>query len=437
MLGNIVFQILMFVIIWDIYLRIGGQNTNLKNRVLYLLFDVALCIWGQLIGRYLGVVPPLVSIVTLTFSYQLNKTVTSVERFFLGFYPVVLVDLARRFLATFFFPPIIGVAASTLNNNIWWSMVPLSFVVLTVRIVDFILRLDFTDILKVATQQEKKNRLGLVNMLLLIYYLVIFLVSTFDSYFPELHLESNLRLPLVMGYLYLLLFVLGAVNQFAKEKIEQDLTMKQANYLDDLKRENARVEGLYRDLMFVRSNYNYLLNNLRDIERTGDIRSYKKDLVDLYVNRDQYSFSTQVTDLENIQNPSIHSLLSSKYHEAQMYRLNIHAEIPDPVVHSYLTDLDLAVILGHLMDNAIAGARKVNDGFISLAYFDEEDCQSFIVEGAISDEQAPLSMMTSQNLNSGGIGVNAVQDILERYPNTSLSVRSQNHKMMQILEMRP
>lgn len=438
MLGNILFQILMFVIIWDIYLRIGGQNTNLKNRMLYLLFDVALCVWGQLIGRYIGVVPPLVAIVTLTFSYQLNKNVTSVERFFLGFYPVVLVDLARRFLATFFFPPLLGVDASTLNNNIWWSMVPLSFVMLTVRIVDFILRLDFTDILKVATQQEKKNRLGLVNMLLLMYYLVIFLVSTFDTYFPELHLESKLRLPLVMGYLYLLLFVLGAVNQFAKEKIEQDLATKQANYLNDLKRENTRVESLYRDLMHVRSNYNSLLNNLRDIERTGDIRSYKKDLVDLYVNRDQYSFSTKVTDLDNIKNPSIHSLLSSKYHEAQMHRINIHAEIPDPVTHSYLTDLDLAVVLGHLMDKAIAGARKANDGFISLAYFDEEDSQSFIVESTLSDEHAPLSMMSSQISHfEGGVGTNAVQDILERYPNTSFSVRSQNRKMMQILEMRP
>ncbi len=438
MLGNIIFQVLMFVIIWDIYLRIGGQTTTIKNRILYLLFDVALCIWGQLIGRYIGVVPPLVSIVTLTFSYQLNKDVTSVERFFLGFYPVVLVDLARRFLATFFFPPILGVAASTLNTNIWWSMVPLAFVMLTVRIVDFILHLDFTDILKVATQQEKKNRLGLVNMLLLVYYLVIFLVSTFDTYFPELHLESKLRQPLVLGYLYLLLFVLGAVNQFAKEKIEQDLAMKQANYLDDLKRENTRVESLYRDLMHVRSNYNFLLNNLRDIERTGDIRSYKKDLVDLYVNRDHYSFSTQVTDLDNIQNPSIHSLLSSKYHEAQMYRINIHAEIPDPVTQNYLTDLDLAVVLGHLMDNAIDGARKASDGFISLAYFDEEDCQSFIVESAIPDEQVPLSMTLSQFPNSeSGIGLNAVQDILERYPNTSFSVRSQNHKMMQILEMRP
>ena len=140
MLGNVIFQILMFVIIWDIYLRIGGQNTNLKNRILYLLFDVALCIWGQLIGRYIGIVPPLVAIVTLTFSYQLNKSVTSVERFFLGFYPVVLVDLARRFLATFFFPPILGITVDTLNTNIWWSMVPLSFVMLTVRIVDFILR---------------------------------------------------------------------------------------------------------------------------------------------------------------------------------------------------------------------------------------------------------------------------------------------------------
>ena len=64
-----------------------------------------------------------------------------------------------------------------------------------------------------------------------------------------------------------------------------------------------------------------------------------------------------VTDLDNIQNSSIHSLFSSKYHEAQMYQLNIHAEIPDPVIHSYLTDLDLAVVLGHLMNNAIDGAH--------------------------------------------------------------------------------
>ena len=37
MLGNVIFQILMFVIIWDIYLRIGGQNTNLKNHILCYL----------------------------------------------------------------------------------------------------------------------------------------------------------------------------------------------------------------------------------------------------------------------------------------------------------------------------------------------------------------------------------------------------------------
>ena len=61
-----------------------------------------------------------------------------------------------------------------------------------------------------------------------------------------------------------------------------------------------------------------------------------------------------------------------------------------------------------------------------------------IVESAISDEKALLSMMASQiPINGGDAGINAVQDILERYPNTSYSVRSQNHKMMQILEMRP
>ena len=49
-----------------------------------------------------------------------------------------------------------------------------------------------------------------------------------------------------------------------------------------------------------------------------------------------------------------------------MYQLNIHAEIPDPVIHSYLTDLDLAVVLGHLMNNAIDGARKAHEALLVL-----------------------------------------------------------------------
>ena len=49
MLGNVIFQIYdVCHYLGYLYLRIGGQNTNLKNRILYLLFDVALCIWGQL-----------------------------------------------------------------------------------------------------------------------------------------------------------------------------------------------------------------------------------------------------------------------------------------------------------------------------------------------------------------------------------------------------
>ena len=50
-----------------------------------------------------------------------------------------------------------------------------------------------------------------------------------------------------------------------------------------------------------------------------------------------------------------------------MHRLNIHAEIPDPVIHNYLTDLDLAVVLGHLMDNAIL--MKVDYEYLDFGYY--------------------------------------------------------------------
>ena len=102
MLGHLIYHTLMFFIIWDIYLRLGGKNTDLKHRLLFLLCDLVLAVWGQVITRYYQINLPLVPFVTLSFSYYLNKVAIPAERFFLGFYPVVLVDIARRFLATFF-----------------------------------------------------------------------------------------------------------------------------------------------------------------------------------------------------------------------------------------------------------------------------------------------------------------------------------------------
>ena len=37
------------------------------------------------------------------------------------------------------------------------------------------------------------------------------------------------------------------------------------------------------------------------------------------------------------------------------------------------------------MNNAIDGARKAHEALLVIAYFDEEGCQSFIVESAISE----------------------------------------------------
>ena len=433
MLGNILYQILMFFVIWDIYLRLGGKNTDLKQRILFLLFDIALCIWGKLIERQFGISLPLVPLVTLGFSYYLNKNAISVERFFLGFYPVVLVDIARRFLANFFFPFILHLPNAAFNKDIWWSMIPLAFVMPTVHLVDFILRIDFADILKVATDQQKKKRLSLVNMALLIYYSLIFLVTTFDAYFPELHLENTLRLPLVLGYLYLLLFVLGAVNQFAKEKIDQDLVQEQTKHLSTLERENARVEKLYKDLLRVRANYKLLLNNLREVERTGDIRASKRDLISLYVNQEPNITSERIEDFANVLNPNIYSLLTSKFHEAQMYGITIHAEVPDPIANYYLTELDLAVVLGHLMDNAIDAARQIKDGFIHIAYFEDEECQSFIIEYSMEQVTKSYGLVSLTQKESS---ITILQEILDRYPQTTLTTRRNGHKLMQILEMR-
>ena len=437
MLGHLIYHTLMFFIIWDIYLRLGGKNTDLKHRLLFLLCDLVLAVWGQVITRYYQINLPLVPFVTLSFSYYLNKVAIPAERFFLGFYPVVLVDIARRFLATFFFPPILGLTAYTLETHIWWSLIPLAFVLPTVHLVDFILRLDFADIQKVPTNHQKKRRLGLVNLFLLVYYSLFFVVGTFDTFFPELYLVTNLRLPMVLGYLYLLLFVLGTVNQFAKQKIDQDLSLEQVKYLNHLKRENARVESLYKDLLQVRSNYNLLLNSLREVERTGDIRASKKDLIGLYVHQSQDKVSTKIEELTNVRNPNIYSLLTSKYHEAQMYGITIHAEIPNPITTLYLTELDLAVLFGHLMDKAIEASKEVKDGFIHLAYFEDQDSQSFIIEHAMEPDDVTGPLRWTNNELGRDDSVAILQEVLERYPNISFSTRSHHHKVMHILEMRP
>ncbi len=48
-------------------------------------------------------------------------------------------------------------------------------------------------------------------------------------------------------------------------------------------------------------------------------------------------------------------------------------QIPDPVIHNYLTDLDLAVVLGHPMIMLLMVLRKASEGLLVWLILSEED----------------------------------------------------------------
>ena len=157
---------------------------------------------------------------------------------------------------------------------------------------------------------------------------------------------------LIEGGIAALIFVLLEYLLQRIMKREEDKTIIYQNKL--MKQQMDEIENIYMTMRGWRHDYHNHLQSLK-----GYLSLNKVDQMKNYLNELE-------TDLDSIDtlyhsgNLQLDSILNAKLAIAEKGQIRIHcdASIP-PQLH--VSDLDLCVILGNLLDNAIESCRKIKD----------------------------------------------------------------------------
>ena len=175
-------------------------------------------------------------------------------------------------------------------------------------------------------------------IVILLYIGILFLVVYYDGF--------------IAGGIAALIFVLLEYLLQRIMKREEDKTIIYQNKL--MKQQMDEIENIYMTMRGWRHDYHNHLQSLK-----GYLSLNKVDQMKNYLNELE-------TDLDSIDtlyhsgNLQLDSILNAKLAIAEKGQIRIHcdASIP-PQLH--VSDLDLCVILGNLLDNAIESCRKIKD----------------------------------------------------------------------------
>ena len=202
--------------------------------------------------------------------------------------------------------------------------------------------------------------------------------------------------------IYYLVYKISKNNKLKSEKelYKQMLALENKRYQDmtdsyaqirhikhDIKNQLLSVESKISDNDF-ESAKNNLDNILAKVDSTGKIINCGNRIIDYIVN----------LKLSNIKNSKI-------------------LVYGDASKTNNISDLDLSILLGNLLDNAIEAIKDIKEPEIELCFMVKNDYQSIICKNSIIDsvlKNNPELYTTKSNKSIHGYGIRSIKDIAER-----------------------
>ena len=176
------------------------------------------------------------------------------------------------------------------------------------------------------------------TIVILLYLGILFLGVYYDGF--------------IAGGIAALIFILLEYLLQRIMKREEDKTIIYQNKL--MKQQMDEIENIYMTMRGWRHDYHNHLQSLKGYLSLNKVEQMKNYLNELETDLDS------IDTLYHSGNLQLDSILNAKLAIAEKGQIRIHcdASIP-PQLH--VSDLDLCVILGNLLDNAIESCRKIKD----------------------------------------------------------------------------
>lgn len=397
------------IVIFDVFFRNVTQKkykNPLYNMLIFLAMLIIICSINSYGNSLLNLVGNII-IYFLSCCLLFETTLKKRIFYFIVFYTAFAgVEIIFEFTLSL----VIG------DGYQWYSQTQLSRLIVTCleKLVTFIT-------LFIIEKKLNKNKCGIKNGILI--YSFVLPIATFGIYSTLLY--SGLRIKLselsetfliiscilllfanaIIFLMYDYIFQLNYEKQmFEMISLKTDMEKK---YYDRMEKVNVEQSNYMHDLKF-------LLKTIGDLavhDQNEEIKTVVQGMK-IRIGEMEDEFYTK--------NKVLNTILCEKKREAIDCQIDYTAYVEPGVPLSFIQDIDLIIIMGNIIDNAIEASKKVESGYLDIKIFETQKGHFLMIRvenkfNGIVKRQGDSFHTTKENESKHGIGLKNVKDCIKKY----------------------
>ncbi|MGT2958399.1 histidine kinase [Streptococcus bovimastitidis] len=424
------FCLIIFIVDWFVF----QKCTNIRLSFSKIVGIFLILFLTNLVTTELIMVDPILLMLVSRFAMPQKRWS---EHIFYGFFSIMLVEVVFRMISGVILPIITGYTINQIVSNIYLLEFSYLLIIPVAYVFNYTFGFNFSLIRFISHQKLQSWLIGM-NFAMITYYLIIHffahLESPYQIYFREY------RTLFIFIYLGMMVTVVFKLDRFAKDQLEKEVADAESARIHYLENYNNYIEQLYRDIRTIKHDSENILISLKDSidrEDMADITFIYESILQ-ESQRQMKSLGPDLSSLNNVKESVVKSLLNVKILEAKLQKIDVYVEVPDHINKNYVDILDLVPLLSHLFDHAIITAKGSRNPFISLAFFEQDGKQFFIMENSSKMKRVDIGQLFEDNRNDEvkvGESHTRFLEILSRYPKVVFSTKSDHYRFRQFLEM--
>ncbi len=221
--------------------------------------------------------------------------------------------------------------------------------------------------------------------------------------FENYYISSAVTVTVSTVAIYYLIYRVWINNKAEKEKeLYQKMLQTESKRYEDIKRSSEQIGKIRHDIK------NMLISVKSDID-AGNISGAAEKL-DSILQSVGSAGSASYSE-----NRTVDYIVGAKLNGLQNRQIKISGSIGNM---REIKDIDLSIILGNILDNAVEATEKTDNAFIDLSFFDKGNyhnilCKNTVSRSVLSDN--PDLKTTKDETSAHGFGIKSVKEIVSHY----------------------